>query len=105
MDGIGIFLLDSRAFGGLPAVLPATGTVSCITAPMMATPGRCFVNLALYRDNEFEDYVQEAGVFDLHTSDRHGIDAAPGRDWMMCVIDQDWAMNQERVPVIANVTD
>jgi lipopolysaccharide transport system ATP-binding protein len=91
MDGIRIYLLDSEVFGGLPEILPATGMVTCITAPMMATPGRCYVNIALLRGSETEDHLQHAAIFELHQGEGCGTSAPIGRDWTMCVIDQQWA--------------
>jgi lipopolysaccharide transport system ATP-binding protein len=90
LQGTGIFLLDSVSYGGLPEILPATGSVTCTTAPMMATPGKCYVNVALLKDNAFEDYIQYAATFDLFEGESHGARAPPGRDWMMCMIDQQW---------------
>ena len=94
LNGTGIFLLDSMAYGGLPEVLPATGSVTCTTAAMMATPGKCYVNLALLKNNTFEDYIQYAATFDLLEGEGHGA-RAPGRDWMMCMIDQQWSSGGE----------
>ena len=91
MDGIRIYLLDSEAFGGLPEILPATGMVTCTTAPMMATPGRCYVNIALLTGSETEDHLEHAAIFELHQGEGCGTSAPIGRDWTMCVIDQQWA--------------
>jgi lipopolysaccharide transport system ATP-binding protein len=91
MGGSRLFLLDSEAFGGLPWVLPATGIVTCTTAPMMVTPGRCYVNLALMKDSETEDHLQYASIFDLHHGEFYGTATQPERDSMMCVIGQQWA--------------
>jgi lipopolysaccharide transport system ATP-binding protein len=91
MGGCRIFLLDSDAAGGLPAVLPSAGIVMCTTGPMMATPGRCYVNIGLLRGGVLEDYLQHAAIFDVHYSESYGASAPPGREWVMYVIDQQWA--------------
>ena len=89
-NGVGILALDSDAAGGLPDVLPATGTVSCKTGPLMITPGRCFVNVALLRGGALTDHVEYAAVLDVAPFDFYGTGKMPGRNWAMTVIDQNW---------------
>jgi lipopolysaccharide transport system ATP-binding protein len=101
MGGTGIYLLDSDAAGGLPQSLPAQGGVVCTTAAMMVTPGRCYVNIALLKGGVMEDYLQYATTFDLHDGEMYGAKKVPGRDWMMCVIGQDWAKINETPSCIA----
>jgi lipopolysaccharide transport system ATP-binding protein len=91
MDGTRIFLLDSEACGGLPQILPATGMVTCATAPMMATPGRCYVNLALLSGSETDDHLEYAAIFELHHGEDCGTSMPIERDWAMCTIGQQWA--------------
>lgn len=91
MDGTRIFLLDSEAFRELPETLSPTGMVTCTTGPMMVTHGTCYVNIALLRGSETEDHVEYAAIFELLQDEGYGTSGPIGRDWAMCVIDQQWA--------------
>ena len=62
-DYTGIFVLDSQAEGGLPETLPATGSVSCVTEPIQVTPGKCFVNVSVWRAGKVADHVEYAAPF------------------------------------------
>jgi lipopolysaccharide transport system ATP-binding protein len=91
VGGTGLFLLDSNAREGFPEVLPAAGFVTCTTDPVMLTPGRCNVNVALLRGGVKEDHVQQAAIFDLQPSCVAEFRTLPERDWVMCVLGQQWA--------------
>jgi lipopolysaccharide transport system ATP-binding protein len=103
MGGTGIYLLDSDAADGLPQRLPARGRIACTTAPMMATPGRCFVNLALLKGGVTEDWIQYVMTFEIHQGETRS-SRIPGRDWMMCMINQDWTQIQENASLIMDTS-
>ena len=90
----GIFALDSEAAGGLPEVLPAKGSVTCVTNPINLTPGRCFVNLALFRGGMMADYLQYAGYFDVEMEDVYGTGKIPSRNWVLCVLRHKWSIEE-----------
>jgi lipopolysaccharide transport system ATP-binding protein len=90
--GVGIFLLDSQAVGSLPDVLPAEGTLTCVTDPINLTAGRCYVNLALDRRGSMADYVPHALSFDVAAADPYGGGRVPGRDWTICLLDHRWTI-------------
>lgn len=89
----GIFLLDSDAVGGLPEVLPSEGNVTCVTEPINLTPGRCYLNLALFKGGAMADYIQYAAWFDVEADDVYGSGKLPGRDWVLCVLHHKWLPN------------
>jgi lipopolysaccharide transport system ATP-binding protein len=89
----GIFLLDSDAVGTLPEVLPPEGSVICVTEPINLTPGRCFINLALFKGPMMSDYIQYAGYFDVEQSDVYGSGKLPPRNWVLCVLKHKWLLN------------
>jgi lipopolysaccharide transport system ATP-binding protein len=89
---VGVFLLDSRAVGALPDVLPAEGTLTCVTEPINLTAGRCYVNIALERRGSMADYVQHAASFGIEAADPYGTGRVPGRDWMLCLLNHHWSL-------------
>ena len=74
-----IFRLDSEAEGGLPAVLPAEGSVTCITEPIHITPGRCTVSVAILHGGSMADALDYAASFDVEPAGFHGWRDVPGR--------------------------
>jgi lipopolysaccharide transport system ATP-binding protein len=90
---IGIFLFDSRTTTAFPDVLPPEGTVTCVTGPINLTAGRCFVNIALERRGSMVDYIQHAAQFDVDPGDPHGSGRVPGRDWVLCLLEQGWTLS------------
>jgi lipopolysaccharide transport system ATP-binding protein len=92
----GIFLLDSDAAGGLPQVLPAEGSVTCVTEPINLTTGRCYVNIALMKGGTMADYIQYAGYFDVEAEDVYGSGKVPPRDWVLCVLRHRWSVEEGR---------
>ncbi len=88
MSGIGIFLLDSDLSTRIPRKLPGAGKISCITSPIMATPGQCYVNIALMSGGVMEDYVQYAAWFEVYEGLNCGM---AKRNWYMCTIGQNWS--------------
>ncbi len=90
----GIYLLNSDAAGGLPDVLPAGGTVVCFTDPINITPGRCYLNIALLKGGAMADYIQYAGHFDVEVDDQYGSAKIPPRDWVLCLLRQNWSSEE-----------
>jgi len=86
----GIFVFDSDATGGLPEILPAEGSVCCVTDPINLTSGRCFANLRLLKGGAVADYLQQATIFDVEPDDFHGSGKMPGRDWVLCLLKNQW---------------
>ncbi len=86
----GIFVFDSDAAGGLPETLPAEGSVTCVTEPINLTPGRCFVNLRLSKGGADADYLAQAAIFDVEADDFHGSGKVPDRNWVLCLLKNEW---------------
>jgi lipopolysaccharide transport system ATP-binding protein len=95
LTNTGIFLLSSDAIGGLPDTLPAEGVVSCVTEAINLTPGRCYVNVALYKSGAQADYVTQAAYFDVEPDDVYGSGKIPPRDWFLNVIGHTWSTGEE----------
>lgn len=93
LTNTGIFLLDSDVSGGFPESLPAKGSITCVTEPIRLTPGRCYVNLALYRGTGLSDHVETAAYFDVESENIYGHGHIPERQWVLSVIEQGWSVN------------
>jgi lipopolysaccharide transport system ATP-binding protein len=90
LTNTGIFLLDTDMTGGLPESLPARGSLTCVTDPIRITPGRCYVNLALYKSGGMADHVEYAAYFDVESENIYGHGTIPERQWVLTVIGQQW---------------
>jgi homopolymeric O-antigen transport system ATP-binding protein len=86
----GIYFLDSDARDGLPAVLPAKGSLTCVTGPLAVTPGVCYVNFSVMRAGVTADFVDNVATFDVAPEDMYGLGRMPPRDAAVGVIDQQW---------------
>lgn len=89
--GVGIYLLDSQVVGGFPEILPASGSVTCVTDTLRITPGRCYVNVGISKGGAFADWVDYAATFDVEADDFSGTGRLPERSWVLCAIPQTWA--------------
>lgn len=88
-----IFSLDSNVVGGVPELLPAEGTVTCITEPMYLTPGRCRIELELLRGEILLDCIEYATCFDVEAYDIYGSGKSPPRSWATCLLQYQWSTN------------
>jgi lipopolysaccharide transport system ATP-binding protein len=86
-----VFWLDSDATGGLPDLLPATGTITVTTEPINITPGRCFINIEGMKGGVMADSVEQAMEFDIEPADVFGTGRITPRDWAVCMVNQHWA--------------
>jgi lipopolysaccharide transport system ATP-binding protein len=91
---IGLFVLHTDMGGGLPTVLPAAGSVTCLTEPINLTPGRCAVHLEVLKGNVRADYVPYAASFDVEPDDTSGASALP-REWAMLLLRHCWQFNSK----------
>jgi lipopolysaccharide transport system ATP-binding protein len=89
--GLGVYGLDSEATGGLPAVLPARGSVTCVTGPLNLTAGPCIVNVAIVKAGELVDYVAAAARLTIEADDFYGSGRTPGRDWVIAMLQHRWS--------------
>mgnify|MGYP001794271274 CR=1 FL=1 len=98
---LGLVSLSSKTTGGLPDTIPASGEVTCITEPLYLTPGRCYINLSLYRagGSICTDYIQYAGYFDVEGCDIFGLGKLPERDWVVCLREHAWHFQESRALV------
>src|SRR5438128_2214751 len=62
-----------------------------LTEPLMITPGRCYVNIAVFRAGDLADYVERAAYFDIDGADVYGTGKIPPREWVMFVVAQRWS--------------
>lgn len=92
LDDAGIYALDSTYMDDLPEVLPAEGTVVCETDPIHLTPGRCYLNVAVFRGTAMADRVDYAAVFDVEPEDFFASGRMPERKWTKCVIRHSWSI-------------
>jgi lipopolysaccharide transport system ATP-binding protein len=94
LTNTGIFLLDTDVVGGLPEQMPAKGSLTCTTDPIRLTPGRCYVNLALYKSSGMADHVEYAAYFDVESENVYGHGTIPERGWVLTVMGQQWKVNE-----------
>jgi lipopolysaccharide transport system ATP-binding protein len=99
LTNTGIFLLDTDMIGGLPETLPPRGSLTCVTDPIRVTPGRCYVNLAMYKSGGMADHVECAAYFDVESENIYGHGTIPERQWVLTVIGQQWKVNDEETLV------
>ena len=85
-----VYALDSDAVGGLGDTLPAHGSATCVTEPIRLTPGRCVVDLELWKSGSIADELSHAATFDVESSDFYGTGIMPERGWALCVLPQRW---------------
>ena len=71
--------LDSDMSNDLPEVLPAEGTINCLTDRLYITPGRCVVDVEIRKGMVSVDRVRNAVSFDIHTEDIYGSGKLPSR--------------------------
>jgi homopolymeric O-antigen transport system ATP-binding protein len=90
-DYRGVFRLDTHAEGDLPQVLPARGTLTCITDPIRLTPGRCMLKVAAWRGSTMADQVEFAGRFDVHPDDFYPSGRMPSRSSVVALIHHQWS--------------
>lgn len=67
--GVGITRLDTLITGDIPSILPESGSIVCTTREMNLTPGRYMLNIAFLSGNGMEDYLVNAGIIDITSSD------------------------------------
>jgi lipopolysaccharide transport system ATP-binding protein len=90
----GIYLFDSDAVGGIPEVIPAEGVVTCTTDPINLTPGRCYVNLALFRGTAVADHIEQAATFDVEADEFYSTGRVPPREWALCLLKHKWSFDE-----------
>ncbi len=91
---IGMISLHSETVGSLPN-LPPEGKITCLTEPINFTPGRCYLNLSLLKAGVMADYIQYAACFDIETDDIYGTGKLPDRDWVLCLKDHQWLVDEQ----------
>jgi homopolymeric O-antigen transport system ATP-binding protein len=86
----GIYFLQSDSKEFLPDVLPARGTISCVTGPLAVTPGVCYVNVSVIRAGVTADFVDDVATFDVAADALYGLRHLPDRSAAVAVVDQQW---------------
>jgi lipopolysaccharide transport system ATP-binding protein len=90
-----VYALDSDAVGGLGDTLPAHGSATCVTDPIRITPGRCVVDLELWKSGSIADELLHAATFDVESRDFYGTGIVPERGWALCVLPQRWEVTHQ----------
>jgi lipopolysaccharide transport system ATP-binding protein len=88
--GTGIYALDSDCTGSLPDILPSRGTMVCETDPINLTPGRCYLNLSVFKGGAMADRVKRATFFDVESEAFFPTGLMHEREWTLGVIRHDW---------------
>jgi homopolymeric O-antigen transport system ATP-binding protein len=88
---VGIFRLDTDAGGGIPPVLPPNGSVRCVTESIDLAPGKCRVNVSLFRGSVLSDFVEYATSFDVEPDDFFASGRIPSRDAALTLRRHTWS--------------
>lgn len=67
--GIGVTRFDTEITGDIPNFLQQNGSITCRTKEMNLSPGQYFINIAFFGNDEMEDYLINAAVFEITGSD------------------------------------
>jgi lipopolysaccharide transport system ATP-binding protein len=67
--GVGITRFDTDVAPGLARLLPNAGSIACHVRGMSLTPGRYFLNIALFSNGAMQDHVVAAATFEIVESD------------------------------------
>ena len=87
------YRLDTDAEPGLPDVLPARGTLVCITDPINLTAGGCGLKVAVWRAGSLADQVEYAGFFTVHADDFYSTGRVPDRSKAVGLIRHEWKLS------------
>jgi lipopolysaccharide transport system ATP-binding protein len=87
-----IFRFDSDAEPGLPAELPAEGTIRCVTDPIDLTPGLCRVNVSLLKGGVLADAVDGAATFEVVADDYYRSGQIPRRQSVLALRHHRWSL-------------
>ena len=87
-----IFRLDTDAEPGLPAELPAEGTIRCVTDPIDLTPGSCSVNVSVLKGGVLADAVVSAATFDVVADDFYESGRIPRRQSVLALRHHRWSL-------------
>jgi len=88
----GILYFDSSASHDFPHNLPPEGKIVCVTQSNYLTPGRCVVDLTLYKSMVDTDDIEHAGQFDVLTEDVYGLSKIPSRNRSYYIVDYHWTI-------------
>lgn len=92
-DGYHAFYrLDTDAEPGLPDLLPARGTVVCVSGPINLTAGGCSAKVAAWRGGTLADHVERAVSFMVDADDFYPSGRPPGRDRTAGLIRHTWEL-------------
>jgi lipopolysaccharide transport system ATP-binding protein len=91
-DYYGLYHLDTNAEGDLPDLLPAHGTVTCITDPVNLTAGRCGLTISVHRAGRLADYVTYAGAFEVHADGFYASGRMPTREDVFGLLHHRWRL-------------
>jgi lipopolysaccharide transport system ATP-binding protein len=96
-----MLLLRTDTDAGFPGEIAAEGEIECETGPINLTPGRCYVNLAIFRagtggSGDMLDHVENAAEFEVEASAFYPSGALPGRDWVLSLVEQRWSVRAAR---------
>jgi lipopolysaccharide transport system ATP-binding protein len=92
----GIYALDTDVVGGIPEVLPPTGSLTCVTDPIHLTPGRCYVNVGLLKGVAIADRVEYAAYFDVEADETGASGKTPRRNSVLCLLKHQWFLGEEK---------
>jgi lipopolysaccharide transport system ATP-binding protein len=90
-----LYLLDTDVEGELPELLPARGTLSCLTDAIRLSPGRCGLMVGVYRGTALADGIEYAGAFDVEPDGFFKSGRMPPRSESVALLHHEWSLAQK----------
>lgn len=90
-----MLLIDSDMMHGLPDTLPPVGYITCVTDEIYLTPGRCSVDVEVWKETLTADYIEHAAYFDIEPEDVYGSGKIPTRDQATALLKYKWSLDND----------
>ena len=88
-----LYLLDMDGDSDMPEVLPARGSVVCVTEPLRLTPGTCGLMVGVHRGPVLADGIEFAGAFDVQPDGVFDSGRVPLRSEAVGLLSNRWMLS------------
>jgi lipopolysaccharide transport system ATP-binding protein len=88
-----VYLLDTDGAADMPEVLPARGSVVCVTEPLRLTPGTCGLMVGVHRGPVLADGIEFAGAFDVQPDGIFDSGRVPLRSEAVGLLSHRWMLD------------
>jgi lipopolysaccharide transport system ATP-binding protein len=87
-----LYLLDTDGGSEMPELLPAHGSVVCVTQPLRLTPGTCGLMVGVHRGPVLADGIEFAGAFDVQPDGVFDSGRVPLRSEAVGLLNHRWML-------------